>query len=629
MGKVTRIDISPVKPRVHGSELRLSDVDSDEEGGSGVLVAPIGAGTRSQGGRGLTRPPSSDEGGGEGATAAVGDAGGGDGSSSSGSGGSKLHRDLMRKYAFYRYGILFSKHGMHSLDVVLEMAMLISFSRRISSEVYGPVFAGLAVTALLPYLIIYVTMVRRVARRLQRPKVVDLSDTPLPLWKRLLFFVAIVCCGPLLFLLADIFGFAALLVKPLPAWPAEVRDYRYLRQYLHAFMQALPSLALRLMVLLTPVIVYPTLPLLLSVLSVLVSASRNYVLASAVAAERMISMSTQFTYAMVGTQELDLIRAVRLGRAAHCVMQHMTLPAVDMAQLSRAVQRAPRLTQLRLVSNGLNDKLLRLLLDGVRSNKTLVDLALCHNALHDRGGIAVVEAIRAHPTLARLELRNCQLGDNAATAVAQLLWARTTSLLSGLSAVHLSASGSRLSAALTTELTTAAAGDDDDGTAAPRAKRALRHFVSSSPAIKPAARLARAASSSAGSFRVGGKAAAAVGLTHICLAGNHIGEDGCAALADALQQNRVLQCLDVTSNRMGDGAASQLAAMLRLNGTLVELLIGGNRITDAGARLFLRPLRHNRAIRRMRLTHNKLTEEGKAALREGLRYHPVAEQLEL
>ena len=65
---------------------------------------------------------------------------------------------------------------------------------------------------------------------------------------------------------------------------------------------------------------------------------------------------------------------------------------------------------------------------------------------------------------------------------------------------------------------------------------------------------------------------------------NSIGDEGTAALSDALKTNSTLETLDLRSNEVGAAGAQSLAGMLQVNRALTSLDLSHNGIGAGGAK---------------------------------------------
>jgi Ran GTPase-activating protein (RanGAP) involved in mRNA processing and transport len=107
-------------------------------------------------------------------------------------------------------------------------------------------------------------------------------------------------------------------------------------------------------------------------------------------------------------------------------------------------------------------------------------------------------------------------------------------------------------------------------------------------------------------------------LEELWLGGNEMGDRGAKAFAKALRANRHLRELLLYSNGISDIGAASLAAALSGNDSLHRLWLGVNDITDTGAAAFVDVLGgeepRNTMLRELTLTHNKLSRGGGATL---------------
>ncbi|GIQ85752.1 hypothetical protein KIPB_007475 [Kipferlia bialata] len=80
-------------------------------------------------------------------------------------------------------------------------------------------------------------------------------------------------------------------------------------------------------------------------------------------------------------------------------------------------------------------------------------------------------------------------------------------------------------------------------------------------------------------------------LTQLSMAGNDIGDRGCAALSRVLRDNTSLTSLDISRNSISYDGALALTHALRTNGTLAHLSLADNLIRDEGAQALMDPIR--------------------------------------
>ena len=66
--------------------------------------------------------------------------------------------------------------------------------------------------------------------------------------------------------------------------------------------------------------------------------------------------------------------------------------------------------------------------------------------------------------------------------------------------------------------------------------------------------------------------------------GNYIGDEGTAALSEALKTNSTLETLELRSNKVGAAGAQSLAGMLQVNRALKSVDLRYNSIPDEGCR---------------------------------------------
>lgn len=108
-------------------------------------------------------------------------------------------------------------------------------------------------------------------------------------------------------------------------------------------------------------------------------------------------------------------------------------------------------------------------------------------------------------------------------------------------------------------------------------------------------------------------------VEHLVFGHNHIGPDGCIAIAEAVGRRcRKIQTLRLHANKiMSDGAVA-LSKELFTHTSLAVLDIGSNAIGDRGCEMISEYIAENSALRRLNLDDNLFTERGSEALRRTL-----------
>mmetsp|Transcript_18795 Transcript_18795/g.38258 ORF Transcript_18795/g.38258 Transcript_18795/m.38258 type:complete len:267 (+) Transcript_18795:89-889(+) len=118
-------------------------------------------------------------------------------------------------------------------------------------------------------------------------------------------------------------------------------------------------------------------------------------------------------------------------------------------------------------------------------------------------------------------------------------------------------------------------------------------------------------------------------LRELAMGSNSVGDEGAAAIAEALKVNccgrHVLSLLSLNANAIGDEGAVALGDALRENAVLTNISLAGNAIGDRGAAAIAAGLKASSDTReRMtRLTeldlyHNRIGDEGAVAIAEAL-----------
>ena len=104
-------------------------------------------------------------------------------------------------------------------------------------------------------------------------------------------------------------------------------------------------------------------------------------------------------------------------------------------------------------------------------------------------------------------------------------------------------------------------------------------------------------------------------LEEICFIGN-IGDEGAAAIAEALKTNTTLTKLCLNTNNIGDEGARALYESLKSNSTLTTLNLSYNNISDEGAVAIANMLIENEEmpLTTLNLSHNQIGDEGATAI---------------
>ncbi|CAF1390318.1 unnamed protein product [Rotaria sordida] len=94
------------------------------------------------------------------------------------------------------------------------------------------------------------------------------------------------------------------------------------------------------------------------------------------------------------------------------------------------------------------------------------------------------------------------------------------------------------------------------------------------------------------------------------MSSNRLTSEGARLLANAFEQNTVLEMLDLSNNRIRDEGVQHLVTTLRTYRHLKHLRLGTNAITDIGAEHLARLLLENGLLKLLELSSNELTSRG-------------------
>ena len=142
--------------------------------------------------------------------------------------------------------------------------------------------------------------------------------------------------------------------------------------------------------------------------------------------------------------------------------------------------------------------------------------------------------------------------------------------------------------------------------------------------------LARCGISDAGAARLGlGLQGRSSVLHTLELEGNAIGPAGAQALGTALETNMGLDSLGLALNHLGADGAAALALGLRRNANLTSLNLAGCELGDDGAVALALALRSNEVLRDLNLQNNGIGSRGGAAIASMLRINRSLRRLNL
>jgi Leucine-rich repeat (LRR) protein len=97
-------------------------------------------------------------------------------------------------------------------------------------------------------------------------------------------------------------------------------------------------------------------------------------------------------------------------------------------------------------------------------------------------------------------------------------------------------------------------------------------------------------------------------LTRLYIQHSHIGDEGVAAIAEALKSNRSLRVLSLTYSDITARGANALRSMIQENDTLQRLNLSGNNIGDEGLVALLNGLQHSTTLTALNLVGTSITD---------------------
>jgi len=100
---------------------------------------------------------------------------------------------------------------------------------------------------------------------------------------------------------------------------------------------------------------------------------------------------------------------------------------------------------------------------------------------------------------------------------------------------------------------------------------------------------------------------------------NQIGNEGGAAIAEALKVNRSLMTLYLGENGIDEEGAVKIAEALTINDSLTTLDLTDNQISDEGAAIIAEALKVNSSLTTVDLSLNKIGEKGIIAISNALK----------
>eukprot|EP00658_Telonema_sp_P-2_P061058 TRINITY_DN49817_c0_g1_i1.p1 TRINITY_DN49817_c0_g1~~TRINITY_DN49817_c0_g1_i1.p1 ORF type:complete len:546 (+),score=129.14 TRINITY_DN49817_c0_g1_i1:113-1750(+) len=102
------------------------------------------------------------------------------------------------------------------------------------------------------------------------------------------------------------------------------------------------------------------------------------------------------------------------------------------------------------------------------------------------------------------------------------------------------------------------------------------------------------------------------------LGGHGVGDDSCAAIAEALKVGAKVEVLDLRNNSISDKGAAVLASAMEVCPTLHHVVLSNNRIGTPGATALASALKYNPCIEEWDLSDNCIGDEGLFMFAQGL-----------
>ena len=117
-------------------------------------------------------------------------------------------------------------------------------------------------------------------------------------------------------------------------------------------------------------------------------------------------------------------------------------------------------------------------------------------------------------------------------------------------------------------------------------------------------------------------------LESVNLYNHQIGHEGAIVLAQALQQNKVVEVLNLCNNNIGNEGAIAFARTLQTNQTLKELNLCSNNIGNEGVIALANVLKTNQTLKELILScNNDIGNEGVKALAQALQTNKTLKKL--
>ncbi len=103
---------------------------------------------------------------------------------------------------------------------------------------------------------------------------------------------------------------------------------------------------------------------------------------------------------------------------------------------------------------------------------------------------------------------------------------------------------------------------------------------------------------------------------------------GFNAIAQALENNKVLKTLDISESNINDDMAIVIAEILKLNSNLTELSLSCNSITDDGAKLISEALKFNHFLRKLDLSRNSISDADGSIIATIIKFNSILQEIQ-
>ena len=269
----------------------------------------------------------------------------------------------------------------------------------------------------------------------------------------------------------------------------------------------------------------------------------------------------------------------------------------DMEMISDELSSNTSWTMMCLWENHLNERHMRLLMNGMHVNSTMVCLSLDRNVLGDDGASVIGAALTKNTSIRSIHLNSNGISDVGAKELSKMLCVNQT--------------------LIDLELCDNSIGDDGVGILcdALKVNKSLRTLCLNGNKM-----------SSIGGEYVGEMLEVNRTLIDIRLSSNSIGNDGVMSIVDALERsNNTLESLHIGETMVGAASMYRMREMLRKNKMLKCLCMNKNDVGDDGMMVLCEGLQRNRTLTSLDVSMTGLSkksakklacllEEGESAL---------------